>query len=86
MAEADVVPREGAGVVDSPSWDHHVAIAALEGQDAGHPVLVGERPDDPTLVIVRDATIAHQDATGRVGDQLIEGGDVVLVDCVQLRD
>ena len=38
-----------------------------------------EWPDDPALVIVQDATVPHQGATGRSGDQFIEGGVAVLV-------
>ena len=40
---------------------------------------MGEGLDDPALVIVQDSPVSRQDATGRGGDQFIEGGATVLV-------
>lgn len=42
-------------------------MTALEIQDTDHPVLVGERSDDPALVIVEDTPVYDQRPTGRGG-------------------
>ena len=76
---SDLQIKPGVWRNNASDWRVLLLRTALEIQNTGHPVLVGERPDNPSLVVVQDATIGHQRPTVRDGDQFIEGGDAVPV-------
>ncbi len=58
------IQEEQMGV---PAWGHHLAMTALEVQDAGHPGAVCERSDNPALGVVQDTPFPHQRSTGGGG-------------------
>lgn len=62
---------------------HYLPLSSLEGQRAGNPVLMGMRLQHVLLIVMQNATVAHQHSASGGGVKLAKGIDAVL-QCHQL--
>ena len=69
------VEEEQFGVV---AGRHDLTLPPLELQHADDPPLQLPRPPDAALGVVQDATVAHEGAPLRGGDDVAEWGDTIL--------
>jgi hypothetical protein len=79
-----VAGGEGGGVVEEEELGvaarlQQSASAVLELEAAGDPAAQGVGAADPAVVVVEGAAVAVDESARRVGDELAEGGDAVLV-------